>query len=145
MPEVADAWAAVLRCPICGALTTTDISSGRATCGECGRPVLIDRPVAVTDADFDAVIAGTSVPVVVDFYADWCGPCKMMAPVLDAFARARAGRALVLKLDTDRNPQTSERYGIRGIPTMILFQGGQEIARRTGAVPARELEEMVPA
>jgi thioredoxin 1 len=78
------------------------------------------------DKDFDRTISGSSVPVLVDFYADWCGPCKIMAPTLDDFAGRKAGEALVLKLDTDANPATAARYGIRGIPTLISFRDGQE-------------------
>ncbi len=79
----------------------------------------------------------------VDFYADWCGPCKIMAPILDEFAHEHMGEVLVAKLDTDRNPATAERYGIRGIPTMIVFRQGKESDRRTGAVPREELETLL--
>ena len=81
--------------------------------------------------------------VVVDFYADWCGPCKIMAPILDDVAQQRVGEILVLKLDTDRNPATTERFGIRGIPTLMLFRQGREAARRTGAVPRAEVDRML--
>lgn len=111
----------------------------RPRCGECERPLLVDRPVKVTDADFDRVIEGTDIPVLVDFHADWCGPCKVMAPVLDDFASGRAGSVLVAKLDTDREPATASRFGIRGIPTLIVFRDGAEVARRTGAIGATEI------
>lgn len=112
----------------------------RPKCGNCGRPILLDRPVAVSDATFEQVITETTVPVLVDFYADWCGPCKIMAPLLDDAAHRRAGQLLVLKLDTDRNPVTGQRFGIRGIPTLILFRSGKEASRRVGAIPPAELE-----
>ena len=115
----------------------------RPICGECKRPILIDRPVAVTDADFDRVIGESDVPVLVDFYADWCGPCKMMAPVLDEVAHDRAGETLFLKLDTERNPIVSQRFGIRGIPTLIVFRGGKEAARQTGALPRQGIEALL--
>jgi thioredoxin len=99
--------------------------------------------VRVTDQDLDRVVSGTEVPVLVDFYADWCGPCKVMAPVLDAVAREMAGRALVAKLDTDRNPQAAARFAIRGIPTLVVFRGGREVAREVGAVPKPRLEALV--
>jgi thioredoxin len=86
----------------------------------------------VTDGTFDRVIAGTEAPVLVDFHADWCGPCRMMEPILDNFAGANAGRLLVLKLDTDANPGVAGRFGIRGIPTLIAFRKGRETARHTG-------------
>jgi thioredoxin 2 len=138
---------ATVPCPFCGTLNRVDLSrvSDRPKCGSCGRPILLDRPIAVADANFDGVIAATDVPVVVDFYADWCGPCKMMAPILDDFARERAGAVLVVKLDTDRNPQTAERYGIRGIPTMIVFSNGKEVAKEVGVVPRARLEALIPS
>ena len=83
--------------------------------------------------------------VLVDFYADWCGPCKIMAPHLDDLARSRRGEVLVAKLDTDRNPQTAQRFGIRGIPTLIVFRNGQEVARETGAIPRPRLDALVTA
>lgn len=107
--------------------------------------MLLDRPVRVGDEDLGRLVRGAEVPVVVDFYADWCGPCKVMAPVLDDFAREHQGELLVAKLDTDRNPDSARQYGIRGIPTLIVFDGGEEVARQTGAVPKAELEKMVPA
>ena len=128
-------------CPFCGRLNRirADRVDDRPRCGECKRPLLVDRPVKVTDADFDKVIGGTDILVLVDFYADWCGPCKVMAPVLDDFASDRAGEVLVAKLDTDREQATASRFGIRGIPTLIVFRGGKEAARRTGAIGAGEL------
>jgi len=106
---------------------------------------LQDRPLAVADANFDQVTTDTTVPVVVDFYADWCGPCKVMAPLLDDVAHRRAGELLVLKLDTDRNPVTQQRFGVRGIPTLIAFRDGKEVARRVGAVPPAELDAFLSA
>ena len=112
-------------------------------CGSCGRPILLDRPLQVTDETFQRVIQGTEIPVLVDFYADWCGPCKMMAPTLDDVAHERIGQVLVLKLDTDRNPTTSQAFGVRSIPTLILFRKGQEAARQTGAVPRAQLDALL--
>jgi len=135
----------VTRCPLCTALNRVDLArvASGPKCGECGRPLLLDRPITVTDQDFERVLAGTEVAVVVDFYADWCGPCKAMAPMLDDFARERAGEVLVLKLDTDRNPVTPQRFGIRGIPTLIVFRNAREHARQVGLVPAQALAAMV--
>ena len=137
---------ATVPCPLCGTLNRIDLSrvQDRPKCGSCGRPILLDRPIAVGDDNFERVIESTEVPVVVDFYADWCGPCKMMAPILDQFAHDRAGTALVVKLDTDRNQRTSERFGIRGIPTLIVFKGGQEAARQVGLVQRAQLDGLVP-
>ncbi|MDP3775032.1 MAG: thioredoxin [Gemmatimonadales bacterium] len=104
---------------------------------------MLDRPYPVTDEEFDRVIGEAEVPVVVDFYADWCGPCKIMAPIFDEIAAAYSGRLLVAKLDTDRNQRTSERFGIRGIPTLIVFTGGREVARQVGAVPKATLVSLL--
>ena len=86
----------------------------------------------ITDAEFGKVVSTADVPVVVDFYADWCGPCKMMAPALDEFAREQMGRVLVLKLDTEVNQTTAQRFGIKGIPTLIAFENGEEARRHVG-------------
>ena len=136
---------ATVACPFCGTLNRVNVErvADRPKCGNCGRPIWLDRPIAVSDATFDRVITDTTVPVLVDFYADWCGPCKIMAPLLDDVANRRAGQMLVLKLDTDQNPATGQRFGIRGIPTLIAFRGGKEVSRRVGAVPAAELENFL--
>ena len=133
---------ATVACPFCGTLNRVDLSriGQHPKCGKCAKPILLDRPIAISDASFDKVTTDTTVPVVVDFYADWCGPCKIMAPLLDDVAHRRAGELLVVKLDTDRNPLTGQRFGIRGIPTLIAFRDGKEVARRVGAVPPAELD-----
>jgi len=136
---------ATVACPFCETLNRIDLSriGQRPKCGKCGKPILLDRPIAVSDATFERVTTDTTVPVLVDFYADWCGPCKTMAPLLDDVARRRVGEVLIAKLNTDRNPATGMRFGIRGIPTIILFREGKEIARRVGAVPPTDLEALV--
>lgn len=136
---------ATVACQFCSTLNRValDRLEQGPKCGSCSRPILFDRPLRVGDETFQQVLAGTDIPVLVDFYADWCGPCKIMAPVLDTLARDRMGQVLVLKLDTDRNPVTPNEFGIRGIPTMILFQHGREAARETGAVPGPQLDAMI--
>jgi thioredoxin len=101
--------------------------------------MLLDRPVKVAQEDFDRTVLGTSVPVLVDFYADWCAPCKMVAPLLDEIANREVGRMLVVKIDTDRAPDVAEKYEIRSIPTLIMFQNGDEVERSLGFEPERVL------
>jgi thioredoxin 2 len=103
----------------------------------------LDHPLHLTDATFDRVVSGSDLPVLVDFYADWCGPCKMMAPSVDRLARESVGSALIAKLDTDASPRTSQRFQIRGIPTSIVFREGREATRQTGAVGFEALRAMV--
>jgi thioredoxin 2 len=146
MSEVAQASRpVVVTCVFCRTVNRVDLArlSQSPKCGHCGRPIRLDRPLPVTDADFDKVIAGSSVPVLVDFHADWCGPCKMMAPALDDFARQHLGEVLVLKLDTDASPAAPSRLGIRGIPTLIVFEGGKEARRHVGAAQLSQLEQLV--
>lgn len=136
-----------LRCAFCGKRNRVDMdrAADRPRCGECGRPFLLDRPVKVAGEDLKALVADAGVPVLVDFYADWCGPCKVMAPVLDELAADRLGRLLVAKLDTDRAPQLFAELGIRGIPTLILYRDGREVSRQTGAAPRDAIERMIDA
>ena len=136
---------ATIRCPFCLKLNRVDLAriEDRPSCGECDKPLLLDRPIKLTDQDFDRVVAESAVPVLVDFHADWCAPCKLMAPAVDAIAHDRQGELLVAKLDTDLNPEASGRFEIRGIPTLILFRGGVEVERATGVLPLDGLEALV--
>ena len=93
----------------------------------------------VTDASFDSDVLKAGTPVLVDYWAEWCGPCKMIAPILDEVAKDYAGRVTVAKLDVDANPGTPAKYGIRGIPTLILFKGGQVAAQKVGALSKSQL------
>jgi thioredoxin 2 len=136
---------ATVGCPFCLTLNRVDLErlKDRPKCRDCGRPLLLDRPVQVVDDHFDRVISGSDVPVLVDFYADWCGPCKVMAPLLDDVASAHMGEVLVAKLDTDRNQATAQKFGIRGIPTLVAFAGGKEVAREVGAVPRERIVALI--
>jgi len=134
-----------VRCQFC--LTWNRVLASRVAdrpkCGHCARPILLDRPLPLDEESFERTVTESEVPVLVDFYADWCGPCKMMAPSVDRLAAAYTGRALVAKLDTDRAQRTAARFQIRGIPTTIVFSGGREVARQSGALPYPALEGML--
>jgi len=134
-----------LRCAHCGKWNRirADKAADGPKCGACGTPMAVDHPVLLDDESFDRVIMETEVPVLVDFYADWCGPCKMMAPSVETLARETVGRALVAKLDTEQAQRTAARFQIRGIPTSIVFNSGREIKRQTGAVPLATLRGML--
>ena len=101
------------------------------------------KPKAVSDSSFDAEVLGATEPVLVDFWAEWCGPCKMVAPFLDELAGEMAGQLTVAKVNIDENPQTPRKYGVRGIPTMILFKDGQVAATKIGALPKSKLYQWV--
>jgi len=134
-------------CPSCGKTNRLRYPNvTRATrCGSCQTDLAApSSPVTAPDADaFDALIAGSPVPVLVDFWAPWCGPCHMMAPEVDKLAREMAGRALVVKVDTDAVPALGERFRIRSIPTVAVFRDGREVSRVSGARPASELRTLL--
>ena len=102
-----------------------------------------DSIIHVTDANFEAEVLKSSDPVLVDYWADWCGPCKSIAPVLDEIASEYAGKVKVAKLNIDENPGTPPRYGIRGIPTLMLFKGGEVEATKVGAVSKSQLTAFI--
>jgi len=102
-----------------------------------------DNTVNFTDASFDKDVLNADVPVLVDFWAEWCGPCRMMAPTVDQVASDYAGKVKVGKLDVDTNQQTASRYGIRGIPTLLLFKGGQIVEQKVSAIGKPEFQKML--
>ena len=136
---------ATIRCQFCGSWNRVDVAraADRPKCGKCAKPMLLDRPLHLDDDSFARTVADSAVPVFVDFYADWCGPCKMMAPFVEQVARENVGRAIIAKLDTDRNQRTAGGFGIRGIPTTIVFKGGAPVAQKAGAMPLAGLEALL--
>ena len=135
---------ATLACQFCGQLNKVNLDrhADRPKCAKCAKPFLVDRPVKVTEDNFDATVLKSEVPVLVDFYADWCGPCRVMAPVLDEIAEANAGKLLVAKVDTEASPAVSQRYGIRSIPFFGRFENGQMVKTAVGAVGREGLAEL---
>jgi thioredoxin 1 len=104
---------------------------------------MVSEPIHVTDAEFENKVLQSEIPVVVDFWAPWCGPCKMVAPTLDKLAKEQAGKVLIAKVNTDENPDWAGRYGVQGIPTMLLISGGKIVHRQVGALPEPMLRELV--
>ena len=104
---------------------------------------MINEPVHVTDAAFEKTVLQSELPVVVDFWAPWCGPCKMVAPVLDKLAKEFAGKVLVAKVNTDENAQWAGKYSVQGIPTMLFIANGKVLHTQVGALPERSLRDLV--
>ena len=132
-------------CPKCLAQNRVDAArvGHGPKCGGCGTPLLDDAVVELDEASFDPFVSRTSVPVLVDFWAPWCGPCRQMAPEFAQAARRLAGRARLVKVNTDLSQSLAGRHAIRSIPTLLLLKDGREAGRTSGARPAAELERWV--
>ena len=104
---------------------------------------MIDEPIHVTDAAFEKAVLKSPLPVIVDFWAPWCAPCRMVAPVLEKLAKELAGKVLVAKVNTDENPQWAQKYGVQGIPTMLFIANGKVVHRQVGVLPEAMLRGTV--
>jgi thioredoxin 2 len=134
-----------IACPACGASNRLPEArlADAPKCGKCGAPLFSAHPMALTDANFDKIVGGTDLPVVVDCWASWCGPCMRFAPVFEEAAAKLEPHMRLAKLDTEANQAIATRLGIRSIPTLILFKGGKEAARISGAMPLGPFLEWV--
>ncbi len=132
-------------CAACGAVNRipADKPAKEARCGRCGAKLFTGKPVELNDAIFQKYVTRTSIPVVVDFWAEWCGPCKMMAPEFARAAEELEPQVKFAKLDTERNQMTAMQFGIRSIPTLMIFREGKVIAQQAGAMPASQIVQWV--
>ncbi len=128
-------------CPHCATLNRVpaERAGDDPVCGTCARNLLDGAPVVLDDASFARFVAKTELPVVVDFWAAWCGPCRVMAPQFAQAAQQLKGRVVFVKVDSDASPATSARFAIRSIPTMVMLRGGREAKRQAGAVQAAQI------
>jgi len=132
-------------CPHCTAINRTpaDRPADKAKCGACHNPLFSGKPVAASAQSFSTHLRRNDIPVVADFWAEWCGPCKMMAPAYDRVAAELEPHVRFLKVDTEAEQQLAAEYNIRSIPTLMLFRGGKVVAQRAGALDATSLRDWI--
>jgi thioredoxin len=145
--------ARLVRCANCGTSNRVPLdrlaAGQQPVCGRCKAPLAVDagaddgRPLTVTDATFATEVEHSPVPVLIDVWAPWCGPCRMISPIVDQLAGDLAGRARVAKLNVDENPVTASRLNVRSIPTLLVFKGGREVDRIVGVQPKAEIARRV--
>ena len=129
-------------CPSCGTKNRVPVDhlTDTGRCGKCKATLPpVSEPIAADDALFDGIISESKVPVFVDFWAPWCGPCRMAAPEVEKLARETGGQAVVLKVNTDAHPQLGVRFGVQSIPNFVIFQGGQPVFQRAGLASGAEM------
>ena len=134
-------------CPSCSAINRlpADKLAQGPKCGKCGERIFTGKPAELNDQNFERHVSRSDIPVVVDFWADWCGPCKMMAPQFEQAAKQLEPEVRLAKLDTDAAQATAARFNIRSIPTLMLFRNGREVARQPGAMGAADIVRWVQA
>jgi thioredoxin 2 len=146
-PSTLDDRGIVIACPSCGQKNRLAYErlADPVRCGKCKQPLTApDKPLEISSAaEFDRLIGRSSVPVIVDYWAPWCGPCRMVAPELEKVAARNIGKALIVKVNTDQVPELGERFRIMSIPTVAVFTGGREAGRAVGARPAEEFERLL--
>ena len=134
----------ILTCPSCGKKNRSPAErlADEGRCGACKTPISpVSRPIEADPETFREITRNAKVPVLVDFWADWCGPCKMAAPEVEKTARDMAGRAVVLKVDTERHPQIAAEYDVRGIPNFAVIRGGLLVSQQAGVVPSAVMKQ----
>jgi thioredoxin 2 len=134
-----------IACPHCQTINRLPVSrlEDKPTCGRCRKPLFEGRPLALTAVDFDRFAARSDIPLVVDFWAPWCGPCRMMTPAFDQAAALLEPGFRLGKVNTEEEPAIAARFGIRSIPTLAIFRHGREVARQTGALGVQDIVRWV--